>query len=163
MTDVSLSLGSNIRRYFHINQALDALEEEFGDILCSPVYESAAVGFEGSAFLNLIVCVQTDKSLSDVIGVLKRIEDENGRDRSGPKFGSRTLDIDVVTFGDEHGEIEGVELPRSELFKNAFVSLPLADVWPDKIVPGTITTYAALWDSQQGLGQQLQVVSFKRR
>lgn len=163
MTDVSLSLGSNIRRYFHINSALNALEVEFGEIDCSPVYESAAVGFDGSAFLNLIVCVKTELGLSEVITVLKRIEDENGRDRSGPKFGPRTLDIDVVTYGDIAGEVDGIELPRPELFKNAFVSLPLADIWPDRVIPGQKETYAELWKSQGDRTQQLHKVAFERR
>lgn len=163
MTEVSLSLGSNIRRYHHINQGLDALERHFGHCQCSPVYESASVGFDGSPFLNLVAIIKTDKPLSEVIELLKAIEDENGRDRSGPKFGPRTLDIDVVTYGDLHGQVEGVELPRPELFKNAFVLLPLCDLWPNRQIPGTDQSFKNCWNGNDAQLQQLTEVPFERR
>ncbi len=163
MTVISLSLGSNIDRFRHINLGLDALERVFGAVTCSPVYESAAVGFAGSPFLNLIVLVESELSLTEVIRILKGIEDENGRDRSGPKFSARTLDIDVVTYGDQFGLVDGIQLPRPELFKNAFVLLPLVDLWPDKTVPGESVDYQTLWRQHGDRTQQLNVVAFERR
>jgi 2-amino-4-hydroxy-6-hydroxymethyldihydropteridine diphosphokinase len=160
---VSLSLGSNIDRYRYINAGLAALESEFGTVTCSPVYESAAVGFNGSPFLNLVSIVETSKSLTEVIKSLKDIEDENGRDRTGPKFSARTLDIDVVTYGDCSGVMEGIELPRAELFKNAFVLLPMIDLWPTQQVPGTTYTYQQLWQRFENKDQALSVVPFERR
>ena len=163
MTKISLSLGSNIDRYRHINAGLNELEAVFGQIYCSPVYESAAVGFDGSPFLNLIVLVESKLTLTEVIAKLKTIEDKNGRDRSGPKFSARTLDIDVVTFGDAAGLVENVQLPRPELFKNAFVLLPLVDLWPDKLVPGETFDFKTLWQQKGNTKQQLHVVPFERR
>lgn len=163
MVSVALSLGSNIRRYFYINRALDALEQTFGDILVSPVYESAAVGFNGSPFLNLIVIVETSQSLMAVIKNLKQIENDNGRDRSRPKFAARTIDIDVVTYGDLAGEVDGISLPRPELFANAFVLLPLVDLWADKPVPGLALNFSQLWQRQGDQGQQLMRVFFRRQ
>ena len=162
LTTVSLSLGSNIERYRHINRGLNALEAAFGTLQCSPVYESEAVGFDGNAFLNMIAAVETEHSLSDVIQILKGIEDQNGRDRQGPKFSPRTLDIDVVTYGDAAGELEGLEMPRPELFKNAFVALPLADIWPDRMVPGRTLTFADLWQQEGNHRQKLRAVEFRR-
>jgi 2-amino-4-hydroxy-6-hydroxymethyldihydropteridine diphosphokinase len=161
--NVALSLGSNIERYKHINAALNALENEFGSLICSPIYESDAVGFDGSAFLNSIAIVQTDKSLTRVISILKAIEDDHGRDRTGPKFSARTLDIDVVTYGDLFGVHEGVELPRAELFKNAFVLRPMADLLPDETVPGENSTYLTLWQQFDQSKQALAPVDFIRR
>ena len=163
LTKISLSLGSNIDRYRHINAGLTALESAFGEVRCSPVYESAAVGFNGSPFLNMIVIIETNQSLTDVISRLKAIEDNNGRDRTGPKFSARTLDIDVVTYGDAVGVIESVTLPRPELFKNAFVLLPLVDLWANERVPGKSMTYQALWEQQGDKTQRLHVVPFERR
>ena len=159
---VTLSLGSNIERYKHINAALGALESEFGEVISSPIYESDAVGFDGSAFLNSIAIIQTHKSLTDVILILKAIEDLHGRDRSGPKFSPRTLDIDVVTYGDWHGMHEGIELPRVELFKNAFVLRPMADLLPTQNVPGHSLTYGQLWQNFDQSKQSLAPVEFKR-
>ena len=95
--------------------------------------------------------------------ILKAIEDDNGRDRSGPKFSARTLDIDVVTFGDAVGCVEGVQLPRPELFKNAFVLLPLVDLWPQALVPGESVDYQTLWRQRGDTTQELYVVPFVRR
>lgn len=163
LVEVALSLGSNVQRYHHINAGLWALESNFGQVLSSPVYESAAVGFDGNPFLNLVAVVQTQHSLDSVIQRLKQIEDANGRVRSGPRFSSRTLDIDVVTYGNCYGVVDGVELPRPELFKNAFVLLPMADLWPNRCVPGQSKTYSELWQALSHEGQQLHQVPFERR
>jgi 2-amino-4-hydroxy-6-hydroxymethyldihydropteridine diphosphokinase len=157
---LALSLGSNINRYRHIRAGIDALRQHFGAVICSPVYENAAVGFAGSAFLNMIVLVQSASSLAEINRVLKQIEDDNGRDRNSPKFSARTLDIDVVTYADAAGVIEGITLPRPELFKNAFVLLPLADLLPHQRVPGLQQSYSELWASQGARGQQLTQVPF---
>lgn len=162
MTTVSLSLGSNIRRYYHINRGLNALEQAFGALQCSPVYESEAVGFDGSPFLNLIAAIETELSLPDIVHILKEIEDANGRDRQGPKFSARTLDIDVVTYGQVSGVQDGLTMPRPELFKNAFVLLPLADIWPDRRVPGREETYLQLWQRDGNHDQKLNPVGFRR-
>ncbi len=160
---IALSLGSNIQRYHHINNGLLALESVFGRVQCSPVYESEAVGFKGNAFLNLIAIIHSDLSLLDVITILKKIEDDNGRNRGGPKFSPRTLDIDVVTYGDCHGDISGIVLPRPELFKNAFVLLPMVDLTPDQVVPGESQTYREMWLAQGNREQKLAKVPFDRR
>jgi 2-amino-4-hydroxy-6-hydroxymethyldihydropteridine diphosphokinase len=163
LIQVTLSLGSNIDRFKHINAALTALENEFGEVISSPIYESEAVGFDGSAFLNSIAIIYTQKSLTNVISVLKNIEDRHGRDRTGPKFSPRTLDIDVVTYGGFHGNHEGIELPRAELFKNAFVLRPMADLLPEDSVPGLTLSYAQLWQQFDQSKQALAPVNFVRR
>ena len=161
--EVALSLGSNVQRYRHINAGLNALEAEFGQFKCSPIYESVAVGFDGSPFLNLVAVIETRISLATIVQRLKIIEDANGRVRSGPRFSPRTLDIDVVTYGERFGLLDGIELPRPELFNNAFVLLPMADLWPQRQVPGLETTYLQLWRQFQDLSQSLHRVPFERR
>ncbi|WP_232819347.1 2-amino-4-hydroxy-6-hydroxymethyldihydropteridine diphosphokinase [Saccharospirillum mangrovi] len=161
--EVALSLGSNIERYRHISGALDALADAFGELVCSPVYESESVGFDGSPFLNSVVIVSTQLPLADVVTLLKRIEDDHGRNRSGPKFSPRTLDIDVLTYGDAVGELDGVELPRAETAKNAFVLKPLADVRPQAHLPGTTDSYAQLWAAYPKDQQKLWRVPFRWR
>ena len=97
MALIYLSLGSNIERYRRITAALDALTESFGELQLSSVYESVSVGFEGDSFFNLVVGIQSPLMVGEVSKILKSIEDKNGRDRSGPRFGSRSLDIDILT------------------------------------------------------------------
>ena len=84
MALIYLSLGSNIERHMRIGAALDALAEHFGELILSSVYESDSVGFQGDNFLNLVVGIYSESSLSEVSITLKQIENDNGRDRSAP-------------------------------------------------------------------------------
>lgn len=156
---VHLSLGSNIHREQNIRQALTKLENRFGSLKVSPIYESEAVGFDGDRFLNLIVLIETDLSLTQLSQLLKRMEDEQGRDRKGAKFGARTLDIDIVTYDDRVGEYAGIELPRPELYYNAFVLRPMADLDPEGYDPKTRRTYRELFAEFSG-DQKLWQIEF---
>lgn len=145
MPGVWVSVGSNVEREYHVRAALSALREQFGELTVSPVYETVAVGFEGNPFLNLVVgfeCGQTPVALHDSLRV---IEQENGRVRNGVKFGDRTLDLDLLTWGDQVSDNDGLHLPRDEIMKYAFVLKPLADVAGAEIHPETGQSYLALW------------------
>lgn len=143
--NVFLSLGSNINRVNNINSCLKSLSQVFGNVCCSPVYESEPVGFQGGYFYNLTVKITTELSLEALTQLLKNIEDKNGRVRGGKKFSSRTLDIDILTYDDLCGTFNGIELPRPEIFFNAFVLLPMADLAPDELEPKTKLSYSELW------------------
>lgn len=160
MVEVCLGLGSNVEPEQHIRSALNQLSEQFGALRISRVFESEAVGFKGNNFYNLVVVVETDLSLKALIEKLRLIENDNGRDRSKPKFSPRTLDIDVLTYGDLVGNFGGVTLPRDEILKNAFVLWPLAELVPDHKHPETGETYAALWHAYDKSQQQLEAVDF---
>lgn len=162
MNRVYLSLGSNIDREHYITAALDALSEKFGCLQISQVYESESVGFSGSPFYNLIVGIETQLRPGQLSEALKSIEDAHGRDRTAPRFASRTLDIDIVTYGEALGTIDGIELPRPELYYNAFVLWPMAELRPGARDPKTGFTYSALWSQFTG-DQKLWPVPFKWR
>lgn len=155
-----LSLGSNIDREHHIGAALDALADCFGSLEISTVYESVAVGFEGDSFYNLVVGINSDLPVGEITRVLKRIEDCNGRDRSAPKFGPRSLDIDILTVDDLVGEIDGIKLPRSEVLKNAFVLQPLAELASDMTHPLTNKSIGQHWQEFDKASQNLWPVKF---
>ncbi|QEY14181.1 2-amino-4-hydroxy-6-hydroxymethyldihydropteridine diphosphokinase [Cellvibrio sp. KY-YJ-3] len=161
MTAIYLSLGSNVERYKHITLALDALANLLGDLTISSVYESKSIGFDGRNFFNLVVGAQTRLGIAELSDVLKRIEDENGRKRSGPKFSPRTLDIDILTYGDFVGVESGIELPRAEITKNAFVLLPLAEIAPQIRHPQLQKTYAELWQAYDQSSQSLWAIDFE--
>jgi 2-amino-4-hydroxy-6-hydroxymethyldihydropteridine diphosphokinase len=160
MTQVYLSLGSNINRHRHILAALDALADVFGRLQISSVYESKSVGFDGSNFFNLVVGVETDLTIQALSDCLKKIEDDNGRCRQGPKFSPRTLDIDILTYDDFVGVENGVELPRAEITKNAFVLLPLAELAAQQKHPQLAQTYGELWQGYDKNSQTLWPVDF---
>lgn len=160
MAIVYLSLGSNVEREKHIRSGISALREQFGAVLCSPVYESESVGFAGSHFYNLVVRIETSLPLTELNNALKKIEDDHGRNRSGPKFSPRTLDIDILTYGDLSGCIEGIDLPREEISKNAFVLLPLADIASTEMHPLLQKSYGELWAAYDKHKQKLWRVEF---
>jgi 2-amino-4-hydroxy-6-hydroxymethyldihydropteridine diphosphokinase len=161
MTRVYLSLGSNIDREHNIRAGLDALAAQFGDVHLSPVYESEAVGFDGEPFLNLVARIDTGLPLGELAGLLRDIEAAHGRVRGDKKFASRTLDIDVLTYGDLTGLVDGVELPRDEILKHAFVLRPLADLAPQARHPVLGETYAALLARLDMSAQKLWQVPFR--
>jgi len=147
MPRVYISIGSNIERESHVRCALDALYEWFGELALSSVYESEAVGFDGEPFFNMVVGVQTHLSVGDLSARFKQLEADNGRRRNVPKFSGRTLDLDILTYDHEVGQIDGVELPRGEILKNAFVLRPLAEIAPNERHPATGQSYAGLWQA----------------
>lgn len=163
MTDrhlVYLSIGSNIDRQHYITRALDALASNYGAMDISPVYESASFGFEGDPFYNLVTGLRTDETLRTLIDNLKQIESDNDRLRGGEKFSSRTLDIDVLTYDQLHGMHEQIQLPRPEIFEQAYVLAPFADIAPTLTLPGTTTPLSVLWQEFEKSRQPLSRVPF---
>jgi 2-amino-4-hydroxy-6-hydroxymethyldihydropteridine diphosphokinase len=161
MTQVYLSLGSNLDREKNIRAGLDALVEQFGELTTSRVYESESVGFKGSRFFNMVVGIKTDKTIAALSESLKKIEDDNGRIRSGPKYSPRTLDIDILTYDDFVGLEAGVELPRGEITENAFVLLPLSELAPEAVHPVCQKSYADLWQAYDKNAQPLWPIFFE--
>jgi 2-amino-4-hydroxy-6-hydroxymethyldihydropteridine diphosphokinase len=140
-----LSLGSNLAPEDNLRSAFAALRERFGPIVASAVYRFPAVGFDGPDFLNAAAAIDSDLDPFALNDWLHALEDAHGRDRSGPRFGNRPLDIDIVFYDALVLEGPGhLQLPRDEL-KHAFVLMPLAEIAPDLVDPRSGRTLAALW------------------
>ncbi|MGH8172586.1 MAG: 2-amino-4-hydroxy-6-hydroxymethyldihydropteridine diphosphokinase [Rhodanobacteraceae bacterium] len=153
-----LSLGSNLEPEAHLRAALRELRARFGEIVVSPAYRTGAVGFEGPDFLNLAVSLETDLGPVALDTWLHALEDRHGRRRDVPRYASRTLDVDIVLFGDL--VVEGPShprIPRPELHE-AFVLRPLCDIAPAVRDPVTGRTLAELWASVAGDAPPMQVV-----
>ncbi|MBN6151727.1 2-amino-4-hydroxy-6-hydroxymethyldihydropteridine diphosphokinase [Xanthomonas sp. AmX2] len=161
MTTVLLSLGSNLRPRHHLLAAVNALQQRFGRIRVSPTYRTAAVGFDGPDFLNNAVALHTELDLLPLDAWLHALEDAHGRDRSGPRFSDRTLDIDVVFYGERIVEGPGhLRIPRPEL-RHAFVLKPLADIAADFVDPVSGRTLGALWQAHAQFGEAFEVVELR--
>lgn len=150
MPRVWVSVGSNIDREACIRGGIDALRELFGELVISPVYEAEAIGFQGDAFLNLVVGFYSELPPATLHGLMRAIEARFGRERGGEKFSSRTLDLDVLTYGDLVTDEGGKQLPRDEILRYAFVLAPLADVAGDECHPQSGRRYSDLWQAFDG-------------
>jgi len=142
MTRVVLSLGSNADPERHLGDALRALREHFGAVEVSPTYRSAAVGFEGTAFLNNAAAFNCDMARDSLRDWLHALEDASGRDRSLPRYADRTLDLDIALWCE--GDRCATDLTREE-FERAHVLAPLADIAPHLRDPFTGATLQERW------------------
>lgn len=155
---VLLSLGSNVAPERHLRSALQALRERFGEVVVSPAYRTAAVGFEGAPFVNNAALLRSTEPLHALEAWLHALEDRHGRDRSGPRLSDRTLDVDVVFHGDAVvRDGDRVRVPRAEL-AHAFVLKPLADIAPDFVDPLSGSTLAELWRQHPQHAQHFEIV-----
>ena len=146
MAKAYISVGSNIDRKKNVAAALDRMKAGFGELECSRIWETKAVGFEGDAFYNLVVALETDLSAQELAQLLHRIEDELGRDRSGGKFSSRSMDLDLLLYDDLILDEGGLKLPRPEILEYAFVLCPLAEIAGDMKHPVTGHRFSQIWD-----------------
>ncbi len=146
MPQAWLSIGSNIDREKNIRGAVSSLRAAFGELVLSSVYESNAVGFDGDPFYNMVVGLDAERSVKSLNRCFCEIEEKYGRVRGGKQFSSRTLDIDLLLYGDEVIDEDGIEIPRSEIMQYAFVLRPLAEVIGQMKHPVSGCTYQRLWD-----------------
>ena len=161
MAKIYISIGSNIEAEKNIRIAIHALQKYYGKLILSSVYESEAVGFDGDNFLNLVVGLNTDEDVHEVVATLRKIEDENGRDRSGPRFSPRVVDLDLLLYDELILKEDKLELPRDEITKNAFVLQPLDEIASQLIHPVTGKTMCDHWMSFDKESQKLWTIDFK--
>lgn len=144
MITAYIGIGSNLEREKHINVAIVELSHIGEIIRLSNIYESEAVGFAGEPFYNLVVEMKTDMGLTDFSHALRKIELKLGRKANAAKFEPRTLDLDIVLFGEQTSE-QNPTVPRSDIYQYAFVIQPLYELCPDLVVPNDGQTIAQIY------------------
>lgn len=154
-----VSIGSNIDRAHHVRFSLDELQKTFGDLETSSIYESAAVGFDSEPFYNLVVGFSTDEPARAVQDKLHGIEAAAGRDRH-EKMTARSLDLDLLLYGNSVVNEDGLVLPRDDIQRYAFVLCPLAEIAADQTHPLTGERYADMWQDFDASGQELTRVDW---
>lgn len=140
-----ISIGSNIEREKNVRSSLAALKKHFGKLIVSSVYESEPVGFTGDVFYNLVVGFNSDLEVKEVAKLLRQIEQEHGRTRNCQKFSARTLDLDLILYGDLIIHDGRLQIPRNEIERYAFVLEPLAEIASDLKHPISKQNYGDMW------------------
>ena len=157
MALIYIGVGSNIEPQRHVPLGIQALAAEFSALRLSTVYESAAVGFNGANFYNLVAEAQTERSVEQVVATLKRLEFAHGRAVDARKFSSRTLDLDLLSYDQQVLDSPTV-LPRAEILTSAFVLRPFSELNPDFWHPVVGMTLASLWQRYDAASQPLTAV-----
>lgn len=142
MSRVYLGVGANLNPEGNILAGLKRLADDVELMAVSPCYRSPAVGFDGPDFINLVVEIRTDFSISELNQTLKIIEKEFGRSADAIKYSSRALDIDILLVDELCGSFDGIELPRSDVWQFAFVLRPLLDLSPDGVCPKSLGSFS---------------------
>jgi 2-amino-4-hydroxy-6-hydroxymethyldihydropteridine diphosphokinase len=161
MKTVYLGLGSNIGdRQAMLQTAVRALESPRLHILrLSPVYETEPMDVPGQAwFLNMVAEAQTDLFPLQLLHRTAAIEAQLGRRRIAPK-GPRTIDIDILLFGNAVVTMAALEIPHPRFRERRFVLAPLADLSPDLRDPVTRRTIRELLAELRGQAVRKVAVS----
>ncbi len=160
MSTAWLGLGSNVNAEDNIRAGITELKHQFQNVSLSPVYTSAAVGFEGDDFINLVARVETDLQPVELRQYLRDLEDRYGRKRDVPKFSNRVLDIDILLYDDLVVFSPLLEIPRAEILKFSHVLKPLADLDPDLLHPIVLRTMADIWATSGLDDSGLELLAF---
>lgn len=150
MRTAYLGLGSNIDAEKNMVSAVSCLRHAFGEIGLSPFYLCTPFGFEGDDFINGVARVDTQWAPLELKNWLTGLEDRHDRERKGPRYSSRTLDVDILLYDDLYLLSPQLEIPREEILKGAYVLRPLADLAPELIHPCARRTMQELWESFEG-------------
>lgn len=132
-----LLLGSNLgERQNYLSQALEKIKQSMGTIyIASSFYETKSWGVENQPdFLNQVIVCHTSLTAEESLKYCLSIEKELGRDRK-EKWGSRTIDIDILYFDDSIIATNALKIPHPFLHERRFTLVPLVEVLPDYIHP----------------------------
>jgi 2-amino-4-hydroxy-6-hydroxymethyldihydropteridine diphosphokinase len=147
MVDVYVAVGGNVEPLRYVDRALSLLERAFGAIDISPAYRNAAVGFAGEDFVNLVVRLAAHEPVERVRAALQAIESACDRPRDAPKWAPRTMDLDILLYGDAVRSEPGLTLPRPDLVRRPYMLKPMADLAPMLVHPTAGKTMRQLWEA----------------
>ena len=160
---VLVAAGSNVEPKSNLTRALDALAAEFPDLRASPAYRNRAVGFDGDDFVNLVVEFETDLPLRAVLERLHAIEESCGRARHAPKWAPRSMDLDVLLYGDAVIDEPGIKVPRPDLVRRAYMLKPAAELAPELRHPTLGRTLRELWQAFDSTSHAMTSVELGQR
>jgi len=141
-----VGVGSNLGdRWAHLAQAARGLRSSprVAVVRASRVWETEPMGPPQPAYLNAVLELETRLAAEGLHELMRLVEDGAGRRRGG-RWEARTLDLDLLLFGDEGVDLPDLRVPHPGLAERRFVLVPLAELCPDRQVPGAGATVAEL-------------------
>ena len=139
MVRAFVAVGSNIDPALNVQRCLLLLAGRVALVNVSTVYETRAEGHpEQADFYNCVVEIDTDQAARDLkFNVLRFIESSLKRERSADKYAPRTIDLDLILYGDLVLKTSDVVLPDPDILRRFFIAAPLAELAPGLILPGS--------------------------
>ncbi len=162
MPEVYVAAGSNVEPERNIARAVAELAREFPGARFSPWYRNRAVGFEGDDFINLVAGFSTELPAPHLLERLHAIESLCGRPRQAPRWAPRTMDLDVLLYGNLVCDEPGLRLPRPDLLKRSYMLGPLAALAPEVVHPVEGLTIGELWRRFDQAGHPLERLTSRR-
>jgi 2-amino-4-hydroxy-6-hydroxymethyldihydropteridine diphosphokinase len=156
---VFVAAGSNLEPEKNLARACAEIHHTWPDTVFSRAYRNVAVGFDGPDFINLVVGFSAAQPLESVIARLRAIETQCGRPRYAPKWASRTMDLDVLLFGDRVEKTTDYTLPRPDLLKRPYMLGPLAEIAPEVMHPVAQQSIGQLWAAFERDGHEMSPVT----
>ncbi|MGD8238092.1 MAG: 2-amino-4-hydroxy-6-hydroxymethyldihydropteridine diphosphokinase [Armatimonadota bacterium] len=139
MARAFVSVGSNIAPADNVLLALRRLAGEVRIVAVSTFYRTAPLGRpEQPDFYNGVVAVETELSPADLKhAVLRHIEEQLGRERTEDKYAPRTIDLDVLLYDELVMDTGGLAIPDPDIARRPFLAIPLHEVAPGLVLPGS--------------------------
>lgn len=145
MARVFVGVGSNVEPEVHVPRALEQLDEAAGIVGVSTFYATPALERPADPpFVNGVVELRDALGPAATKALLGRIEEREGRQRTRDRFAPRAIDLDLLLHGEVLSAAAGLPLPHPDVARRRFVALPLLELAPDLVLPGSGTSLAAL-------------------
>jgi len=145
--NVFLGIGTNLgNREYYLDRALEAIGASAGEVSAvSRIYETEPWGFKSkNKFLNMAVRINTDLEPEELLHTVLEIEKQLGRKRKTKRYSSRTVDIDILLYGDRVIMEQCLQVPHPKLGQRRFVLVPLCDIAAEMVHPVLMKTFARL-------------------
>lgn len=149
---VYISVGSNIDPHVHIPEGIKRLlhHPKLNDLKVSSFYISEAIGrVDQPDYCNGVVSFSTDLPPLKLKEELRAIESDSGRVRVPDRYAPRTLDLDIILFGDRIHQGKRLSIPDAAIAKWSFIYVPLLEINPDIFIPGLAEPLAHMIPSEQ--------------
>jgi 2-amino-4-hydroxy-6-hydroxymethyldihydropteridine diphosphokinase len=145
LPELYVAAGSNVDPERNLALAVAEMQRAFPGVRFSSWYRNRAVGFEGDDFINLVAGFASELPIAALIGRLQEIEAKCGRAREAPRWAPRTMDLDILLYGELVCNEPKLKLPRPDLLKRAYMLGPLAELAPQVIHPTQGLSIGELW------------------